>query len=90
MSAIHYRYSEKELKEILDTLEIMVDTREQKNQHVLDYFRKKDVKFRLRKIDTADYSAVIPKNPEMGITRDVYLSAGIERKNGVDELVQSI
>ncbi|MGQ0454555.1 ERCC4 domain-containing protein, partial [Bacillus sp. SS-TM] len=90
MSAIHYRYSEKELKEILDTLEIMVDTREQKNQHVLDYFRKKDVKFRLRKIDTADYSAVIPKNPEMGITRDVYLSAGVERKNGVDELVQSI
>jgi len=90
MLAIHYRYSEKELKEILDTLEIMVDTREQKNQHVLDYFRKKNVPFRLRKIDTADYSAVIPKNPEMGITRDVYLSAGIERKNGVDELVQSI
>ncbi|WOA57315.1 ERCC4 domain-containing protein [Bacillus mycoides] len=90
MSAIHYRYSDKELKEILDTLEIMVDTREQKNQHVLDYFRKKNVSFRLRKIDTADYSAVIPKNPEMGITRDVYLSAGVERKNGVDELVQSI
>ena len=56
MSAIHYRYSEKELKEILDTLEIMVDSREQKNQHVLDYFRKKNVPFRLRKIDTADYS----------------------------------
>ncbi|MCZ6942393.1 nuclease [Bacillus mycoides] len=90
MPKIHYRYSDKELKEILDTLEIMVDTREQKNQHVLDYFRKKNVPFRLRKIDTADYSAVIPKNPEMGITRDVYLSAGVERKNGVDELVQSI
>lgn len=41
MQEIHYRYSEKELKEILDTLEIMVDTREQKNQHVLDYFRKR-------------------------------------------------
>ncbi|HGH7178527.1 TPA: ERCC4 domain-containing protein [Bacillus luti] len=90
MTEIHYRYSDAELKEILDTLEIMVDTREQKNQHVLDYFRKKNVPFRLRKIDTADYSAVIPKNPEMGITRDIYLSAGIERKNGVDELVQSI
>ena len=90
MPKIHYRYSDKELKEILDTLEILVDTREQKNQHVLDYFRKKNVPFRLRKIDTADYSAVIPKNPEMGITRDVYLSAGVERKNGVDELVQSI
>ncbi len=41
MPAIHYRYSEKELKEILDTMEIMVDTREQKNQHVLEYLRKK-------------------------------------------------
>lgn len=26
----------------------------------------------------------------MGITRDIYLSAGVERKNSVDELVQSI
>lgn len=90
MSVIHYRYSDKELKEILDTLEIIVDTREQKNQHVLDYFRKKKVKFRNRTLKTADYSAMIPKNPEMGITRDVYLSAGLERKNGVDELVESI
>lgn len=39
---------------------------------------------------TADYSAMIPKNPDMGITRYIYLVAGIERKNGVDELVESI
>lgn len=90
MQAIHYRYSDKELKEILDTLEIIVDTREQKNQHVLDYFRKKKVPFKIRTMKTCDYSAMIPKNPEMGITRDIYLSAGLERKNGVDELVESI
>ncbi|EOO23475.1 hypothetical protein IIU_07036 [Bacillus cereus VD133] len=90
MPAIHYRYSEKELKEIMDTLEIIVDTREQKNQHVLDYFRKKKVPFKIRTMKTCDYSAMIPKNIEMGITRDIYLSAGLERKNGVDELVESI
>jgi len=39
---------------------------------------------------TCDYSAMVPKNPEMGITRDIYLTAGLERKNGVDELVESI
>lgn len=50
MPAIHYRYSEKELKEILDTLEIMVDTREQKNQHVLDYFRKRMLNSDLEKL----------------------------------------
>lgn len=90
MSVIHYQYSEKELKEILDTLEIIVDTREQQNRHVLEYFRKKKVQFKIRTMKTCDYSAMIPKNIEMGITRDIYLSAGLERKNGIDELVESI
>ena len=90
MSAIHYRYSDAELKAILDTLVIIVDTREQKNQHVLDYFRKKNVTFKIRTMKTCDYSAMIPANPELGLTRDVYLAAGLERKNGVDELVESI
>ncbi|ANS52551.1 hypothetical protein BT246_72620 (plasmid) [Bacillus thuringiensis] len=49
MQAIHYRYSESELKAILSTLEIIVDTREQKNQHVLDYFRKR--KYRLQFVE---------------------------------------
>ncbi|PFY28799.1 nuclease, partial [Bacillus toyonensis] len=90
MQAIHYRYSESELKIILSTLEIIVDTREQKNQHVLDYFRKKKVPFKIRGMKTCDYSAMIPKNLEMGLTRDIYLTAGVERKNGIDELVESI
>ncbi|MGQ0418809.1 ERCC4 domain-containing protein [Bacillus sp. HC-Mk] len=90
MQAIHYRYSESELKAILSTLEIIVDTREQKNQHVLDYFHKKKVSLKIRGMKTCDYSAMIPKNLEMGLTRDIYLTAGVERKNGVDELVESI
>ncbi|MCQ6307468.1 ERCC4 domain-containing protein, partial [Bacillus cereus] len=90
MQAIHYRYLESELKAILSTLEIIVDTREQKNQHVLDYFRKKKVPFKICGMKTCDYSAMIPKNVEMGLTRDIYLTAGVERKNGVDELVESI
>lgn len=90
MSLIHYAYSEKDLKEILDSLVITVDTREQKNQHVLDYLRKKNVGIKLKTMKTGDYSAMIPKNEKFGITRDVYLTAVIERKNGVDELVESI
>ncbi|AZV42720.1 hypothetical protein BAOM_2111 [Peribacillus asahii] len=90
MNAIHYRCSDTELKTILDTLEIIVDTREQNNQHVLDYFRKKKVPFKIRTMKTCDYSVMNPKNIEMGITRDIYLTAGLERKNEVDELVESI
>ncbi|WP_142950999.1 ERCC4 domain-containing protein, partial [Bacillus toyonensis] len=90
MQASYYRYSESELKSILRTLEIIVDTRERKNQHVLDYFQKKKIPFNIRTMKTCDYSAMIPKNLEMGLTRDIYLTAGVERKNGIDELVESI
>jgi ERCC4-type nuclease len=90
MSILHYHYSETELKKILNTLIITVDTREQVNQHVLDYFRKKNVPYKFKTMKTGDYSAMIPKNEEFGITRDIYLNAVIERKNGVDELVESI
>lgn len=90
MSLIHFRYSDKELKTLLDSLVIIVDTREQVNQHVLDYFRKKEVTFKFQAMKTGDYSAMIPKNDELGIARDIYLKAVVERKNGVDELVESI
>jgi ERCC4-type nuclease len=85
-----YHFTDKELKTILDSLVITVDTREQKNKHVLEYFRKKNVQFVFKTMKTGDYSAMIPKNEELGITRDMYLTALIERKNGVDELVESI
>ena len=90
MTIIHYNYSDTEMKNILDSMIIIVDTREQKNQHVLDYLRKKKVAIKFKGMKTGDYSAMIPKNEEYGITRDMYLNAAIERKNGVDELVQSI
>ncbi|MES1051574.1 nuclease [Bacillus thuringiensis] len=73
MSAIHYRYSESELKKILSTLEIIVDTREQKNQHVLDYLRKKKVPFKTRTMKTGDYSVILiraSQNPFVLIVED--------------------
>lgn len=86
----HFKYTDKEIKEILKTLTITVDTREQKNQHVLKYFRDKDIPFKITTMKTGDYSMMIPKNEELGIVRDMYFNACLERKNGVDELVGSI
>jgi ERCC4-type nuclease len=88
--AARYHFTDKELNEILRSLVITVDTREQKNKHVLDYFRKKDVEFKFKTMKTGDYSAMIPKNTDLGLTRDLYLTALVERKNSVDELVESI
>ncbi|WP_233531911.1 ERCC4 domain-containing protein [Paenibacillus alkalitolerans] len=74
----------------MSTLTILVDTREQANDHITAYLDKKKVAYESVKLDVGDYSAKIPANPELGIVRDLYLPAAIERKNSVDELAQTI
>ncbi len=53
------------MKNILDSMIIIVDAREQKNQHVLD---KKNVSIKFKGMKTGDYSAMIPKKKNMGST----------------------
>jgi ERCC4-type nuclease len=85
-----YQYTDKELKELLSTLTVLIDTREQENHHITNYFDSKKILYKSKKNDTADYAAMIPKNAELGIARDIYLPVAIERKNSVDELASSI
>lgn len=65
---------------------IVADTREQKNDHILDYLKKKGVPVVTQKLDFGDYSALIPKNDELGVPRNFYLKSVVERKANVDEL----
>ncbi|WP_042375302.1 ERCC4 domain-containing protein [Neobacillus jeddahensis] len=85
-----YQYTDKELKELLSTLTVLIDTREQENHHILQYFESKKISYKVKKNDTADYAAMIPRNPELGIARDLFIPVAIERKNSVDELAASI
>jgi hypothetical protein len=87
---VFYQYSDKELKELLSTLTILIDSREQEHYHITNYFESKKIPYKTKKNDTGDYSAYLPKNTELGIVRDLYLPVTIERKNSVDELAQSI
>lgn len=87
---LKYKYTDTEIKKILKTAVILIDTRERVNDHITAYFDKKGVPYTIQKIDTGDYSVMLPKSPEMGIQRDLYIPVGIERKNSVDELVSSI
>lgn len=87
---IRYSYTETELKKLLDTLTIVVDTRENVNDHILRYLHEKKIPHVNKKLDTGDYSAMIPKNPELGIMRDIYLDACLERKNSVDEITGNL
>jgi ERCC4-type nuclease len=86
----HYRYTDKEMKCLLSNITILVDTREQQHQHILDYFEFKKIQYEPMKLEVADYSIKLPVCPELGISRDLYFPVAVERKNSVDELVQTI
>lgn len=87
----HYKLTDTEIKKLLsENLMIIYDTREQQNLHVLDYFDKKNIKYKKQKIDEGDYAAIITKRPEMGIHRDLYFKVAVERKNSVDELAGNL
>ncbi len=45
---------------------------------------------KLQKVDTGDYTAMIPRNEELGILRDIYLNSCIERKASIDEFVGNL
>lgn len=73
------RYTEREIHDLLKQLTIIADSREQSNGHVLGYFDKAKVAHTTRKLDTADYSAMIG---DMTLERDVV----VERKASLDEI----
>ena len=67
-----YRYTEKELKTLLDNIVILVDTREQVNDHIISYFNAKKKKYKVEKLDQGDYSCYIESNEDT-IPLGVYL-----------------
>jgi len=62
---------------------ILVDTREQKNQHLLNFWAANNIKIEIKKLDIADYSFKLDKiNFEYDIV--------IERKASIDELCANL
>ena len=89
---IRYKFTDKELKQALNNLTILVDTREQKNEHILDAFNKLKVNYKVQKLDFGDYSCFIPKGSFEGQARDIYFTndIAIERKASIDELAGNL
>ena len=88
----NYYYTDKEIKVILDSIIIIIDTREQDNKHIIDYFEKKKIAYETKKLETGDYSFAIPENTELHINRKIYFQnhCVIERKAGLDELAGNL
>ena len=85
---IPYRYTKTELKELLNSLTVLIDTREKKNNHIKKYFSSKGINYKSKKLDFCDYSFMLPENPELDIQRDIYFNneIAIERKRSLKEL----
>lgn len=87
-----YKYTNKELKILLRSLIILIDTREQENSHITNYFDKKKITYKNMKLDFGDYSFMLPENKKLGITRDLYFTnvITVERKGSLEELSSNL
>ena len=89
---MRFHFSDKELKQLLASMVVLVDTREQENLHLLSYFDKKNVKYEKKALSSADYSCYLPKNEDLGIMRPIFFTDSIliERKGSLDELAGNL
>ncbi|MGL5676461.1 MAG: ERCC4 domain-containing protein [Cellulosilyticaceae bacterium] len=80
-----FRYTDKEIKEILRQAIVVVDTREQKCGHIVEYFKEKKIPYVCEKLDFGDYTlkTILPH-----LERPYYLQnqCVIERKANLNEL----
>lgn len=81
------KLTEKEKKEVLDSLTIVIDTREKNNKHILKYFDENGIKYISRKLDHADYSYMYYYHEKPYFCDD---EIAIERKANIDELIGNI
>ena len=83
-----YKFNKKEIKSILDNLTICVDSREQSNQHIIDFFDKKKIPYVVEKLPFGDYSCKIKAGSFEGQERDIYFTNDfvVERKANIDEI----
>lgn len=80
-----YKYSDKEINEILKTATVVIDTREQKCDHIVNYFKEKKIPYVFEKLDYGDYTL---KTNAFNSSREYYLQdvCTIERKANLEEL----
>lgn len=84
-----YKYNDAEIKEMLTAAVVIVDTREQKNEHILNYFNNKNINWCNEKLDYCDYSIKIKSNT---LDRYFYCTdlVSIERKRSLEELSSNL
>lgn len=89
---MRYHFSDKEIKALLGSMVVLIDTREQENEHICRYFDQKKIPYESKKLDFGDYSIKIRKNEAVGLNRDVVFadSVVVERKGSLSELAGNL
>lgn len=89
---MRYKFTEKEIKKILDSIVILIDTKEKNNKHIIDFFEKKKYQYKIMNLNFGDYSCMIPKGTIDCFTQDIYFDRDfvIERKASIDELAGNL
>ncbi len=80
-----YRFGVDDIKKFTKNMVVLVDSREKKNAHILDYFSKQGISYQVSKLEYGDYSFMIPAavaGEDIYFHRDIV----IERKASLEEL----
>ena len=85
---LEYYYTKKELRQLLKSLVVLIDTREKENSHIISYFQQQGINYKQRALNFGDYSFMLPENKKLGINRDIYFNSqvAVERKGSLGEL----
>lgn len=89
---MRYKFTDKQMKKILKNMTVLIDTREQRNEHIIDFFNKKNIPYKVQKLDFGDYSCMIPKDTIKEFTSNIYFDRDIviERKANIDEIANNL
>lgn len=86
-----YHFSNSERKEFAKSITILVDTREKRNNHILDYFERQKIPFQVGKLEYGDYSFFLSIGRQ-GQKKNFYFHEDfvVERKANLEELSKNL
>ena len=86
------KLTEKQIKKAIDSIVILIDTREKLPNHITKAFDEYGVNWERRTLKSGDYSAYIPMNEDLGIIEEMNFENElcIERKMSADEISSNL
>lgn len=79
---MNMKFTDKQIGNVIDDMVVIVDTREQKNDHILKFLKENGIDYVVQKLDYGDYSFTLPHYPQLGLDCKI----AIEKKNSLTEI----